>query len=72
MDWLTQIFEEPYIKDYAAGSVDAWMGTAGFQDVRTEDVWLINQVTRGVKPLPYRTMEFNQEGAIDTEQWVVG
>jgi ubiquinone/menaquinone biosynthesis C-methylase UbiE len=50
--WLTDIFEEPYLKDYAAGSVDAWMGAAGFEEIKTEDVWLVNQVTRGVKPLP--------------------
>ncbi|MBW4623415.1 MAG: class I SAM-dependent methyltransferase [Cyanosarcina radialis HA8281-LM2] len=50
--WLTDIFEEPYLKDYAAGSVDAWMGAAGFEEIKTEDVWWVNQVTRGVKPLP--------------------
>lgn len=49
--WLTEIFEEPYIKDYAQGSVDAWMGSAGFADVRTDQVWWVNQVTRGVKPV---------------------
>ena len=49
--WLTEIFEEPYIKDYAAASVDAWLGAASFTQVRTEDVWWTNQVTRAVKPL---------------------
>jgi ubiquinone/menaquinone biosynthesis C-methylase UbiE len=58
-DWLTEIFEEPYIKAYAAGSVDAWMGAAGFGDVRTEEVWFINQVTRGVKPITYQRVEFS-------------
>jgi len=47
--WLTEVFEEPYIKDYAKGSVDAWMGAAGFAQIRTEDVWWTNQVTRGTK-----------------------
>ena len=51
-EWLTNIFEEPYLKDYAAGSVDAWMGSAGFEAVRTEDVWMVHQITRGIKPLP--------------------
>ncbi|OCR02781.1 methyltransferase type 11 [Oscillatoriales cyanobacterium USR001] len=51
-EWLTDIFEEPYIKYYAAGSIDAWMGGAGFGAVQTEDLWLVNQVTRGVKPIP--------------------
>jgi ubiquinone/menaquinone biosynthesis C-methylase UbiE len=51
-DWLANIFEEPYIRDYAKGSVDAWMGAAGFDLVRTEEHWLIHQITRGIKPLP--------------------
>lgn len=53
-EWLTQIFEEPYIQDYAAGSVDAWMGAAGFGAVRTEDLWWVHQITYGVKPLPHQ------------------
>ena len=51
MSWLNDIFEEPYIEAYSAGSLDASLGAAGFQDIRTEDVWWINQVSRGVKPL---------------------
>lgn len=47
--WLTDIFEEPYIREYAAGSVDAWLGQAGFSQVITEDVWWTNQLSRGVK-----------------------
>jgi ubiquinone/menaquinone biosynthesis C-methylase UbiE len=61
-DWLTNIFEEPYIHDYAAGSVDAWMGAAGFGDVRTQDVWWVHQSTRGVKPLS-RTVAFTEPAA---------
>lgn len=55
VDWLNDIFEEPYIKDYASGSVDAWMGAAGFEAVCTHDVWGLNQVTRGLKPIPGQT-----------------
>ncbi|MBD3884147.1 class I SAM-dependent methyltransferase [Phormidium tenue FACHB-886] len=51
-EWLTEIFEEPYIKDYAAGSTDDWMRAAGFGKVQTETLWWVQQVTRGVKPLP--------------------
>jgi len=51
-DWLTQVFEEPYIQAYAAGNVDAWMGAAGFGAVHTQELWWIHQVTKGVKPLP--------------------
>ncbi len=47
--WLTEVFEEPYIKDYAEGSVDAWMGAAGFAKIRTDDIWWLNQVTRATK-----------------------
>lgn len=50
-DWLNQIFEEQYIESFAAGGVDAWMGKAGFEDVQTQDVWWVYQVTRGVKPI---------------------
>jgi ubiquinone/menaquinone biosynthesis C-methylase UbiE len=51
-DWLANLFEEPYIKDYAKGSVDAWMGAAGFDLIRTDDHWWVHQVTRGLKALP--------------------
>ncbi len=51
VEWLNQVFEEPYIRDYANGSVDAWMGAAGFEAVQTQDVWWIHQVTSGAKPL---------------------
>ena len=47
--WLSDIFEEPYIKEYAAGSVDAWLGKAGFDRILTEDVWWTNQLSTGVK-----------------------
>ena len=52
LKWLNNIFEEPYIDAFAAESVDAWMGAAGFATVQTQDFWFIHQVTRGVKPIP--------------------
>ncbi len=55
--WLTEIFEEPYIKTYAEGSVDAWSGAAGFGAVQTENFWLIHQITSGVKPLANQEQE---------------
>lgn len=58
-DWLTEIFEEPYIKEYASGSVDAWMGTARFEAVNTEEVWWTNQVTKGIKPTPVKDVVFD-------------
>ncbi len=55
LDWLNNIFEEPYIRDFAEGSVDAWMGKAGFEGVQTDEIWGIHQVTRGVKPINVET-----------------
>ena len=52
LSFLNNVFEEPYIRAFAAESIDAWMGAAGFGAVQTEDLWLIHQVTRGVKPIP--------------------
>ena len=48
--WLSDIFEEPFIREYAEGSTDAWLGTAGFEAVRTEDVFWLNQLSRALKP----------------------
>ncbi len=56
-EWLTDIFEEPYIKSYAAGSIDAWIGAAGFARVQTQNHWWVHQVTQGVKPLPGEDLE---------------
>jgi ubiquinone/menaquinone biosynthesis C-methylase UbiE len=50
--WLSEVFEEPYIGDYGAGSVDAWMGKVGFEAIQTQDIWWIHQLTSGVKPIP--------------------
>jgi ubiquinone/menaquinone biosynthesis C-methylase UbiE len=51
VEWLTEIFEEPYIKDYAAASLEAWMGAASFKAVQSKDWWWVHQVTQGVKPI---------------------
>ena len=51
--WLTEIFEEPYMEEYAAGSIDAWLGKAGFSQVLTQDVWWTNQLSTGVKAIDY-------------------
>jgi ubiquinone/menaquinone biosynthesis C-methylase UbiE len=49
LEWLNNVFEEPYIQAYAAGNLDAWLGKAGFDHVRTKDVFWLNQVTTGIK-----------------------
>jgi ubiquinone/menaquinone biosynthesis C-methylase UbiE len=51
-EWLMNIFEEPYIHEYAGDSLEAWFGSANFVGVRTEEVWWTNQLTRGIKPNP--------------------
>lgn len=51
-DWLSNIFEEPFIRDYGQGNVDAWLGFAGFEKVRTEDVFWLNQLSSARKPVP--------------------
>jgi ubiquinone/menaquinone biosynthesis C-methylase UbiE len=51
LEWLNNVFEEPYIQAYAAGNLDAWLGKAGFDQVRTKDVFWINQVTTGIRNL---------------------
>ncbi|MGH1392531.1 MAG: class I SAM-dependent methyltransferase [Trichormus sp.] len=52
LDWLNNVFEEPYIREYAGDSVDARMGAVGLESVQTEEVWWIHQVSSGVKPIP--------------------
>jgi ubiquinone/menaquinone biosynthesis C-methylase UbiE len=59
--WLMEIFEEPYIKAYANGSLDAWMGRAGFGRVQTSPLWWIHQITRGVKPIDDSAVVVNPE-----------
>ncbi len=69
-EWLTNIFEEPYIQAYAAGSVDAWMGAVGFGAVQTQEVWLLNQLSRGVKAIAAQSVEFSHPAeAMGDVQW---
>jgi len=53
LPWLMDIFEEPYIQEFAQSTVAAWLGSAGFDHITSDTVWLINQVTHGLKPTPY-------------------
>lgn len=66
VNWLTEVFEEPYIKDYASQSVEAGMGAAGFEAVQTYDHWWMHQVTQGMKPIPAATSR--QEFTSNTSQ----
>ncbi|MBW4654578.1 MAG: class I SAM-dependent methyltransferase [Kaiparowitsia implicata GSE-PSE-MK54-09C] len=71
-DWLTDIFEEPYIQAYAAGSLDAWLGQAGFGAVQTEDLWLVHQISRGVKPLESTRVQFETPAIAEQPGWAMG
>jgi ubiquinone/menaquinone biosynthesis C-methylase UbiE len=71
-DWLTQVFEEPYIKDYVSSSTSDWMSTAGFGEVETVEVWWVHQVTRGVKPLPYQKVKFSGFEQAGKNVWATG
>jgi ubiquinone/menaquinone biosynthesis C-methylase UbiE len=59
-EWLNNVFEEPYIQEYADSSIESLMGIAGFGQVQRDDFWLIHQVTRGVKPLEVNDYNYDQ------------
>ncbi len=69
-EWLTDIFEEPYIRDYAAGSTDAWLGAVGFQAVRSQEHYLIHQISHGVKPTPIQKVQF--PSPVEAGNWALG
>jgi len=50
--WLMEIFEEPYIQDYANGNLERWLGAAGFDRLETQSIWGLHQVSSGWKPQP--------------------
>lgn len=58
LKWLNDVFEEPYIRDYAADNLDETMGAAGFQAVQTQDIWWIHQLTSGVKPINHNVRKY--------------
>ena len=72
---LSDLFEEPFIRDYAAGSLDAWLGAAGFGAVQSRDHWLVHQITRGVKGVRDQHPEeslFADVEAVEEGEWVMG
>lgn len=56
--WLTRVFEEPYIQDYAQGDLRAWLQNAGFEAVQTESHWWVHQISQGRKPLPVKSPDW--------------
>ncbi len=51
LGWLIHLFREPYSAVYAAGCVDDWAKAAGFEQVKTQALGWIHQLTQGTKPL---------------------
>ncbi|MFM7441549.1 MAG: class I SAM-dependent methyltransferase, partial [Snowella sp.] len=43
-EWLTQVFEEPYIQEFARGDLSHSLQEAGFEMVKTQVHWWINQI----------------------------
>ena len=72
VDWLNTIFEEPFIRDYGQGNVDAWLGFAGFEAVRTEDVFWLHQLSSARKPLPTSETSQAEIAYSDRETATVG
>ncbi|PZD74710.1 8-demethylnovobiocic acid C(8)-methyltransferase [Acaryochloris thomasi RCC1774] len=50
LDWLIQLFREPYSKLYAAESVEDWMQSLGYRTQPTRYVGWIHQINVGYKP----------------------
>ncbi len=48
-DWLIKLFREPYSKVYAAESVNTWLKNLDFQQVETNYVGWISQITSAFK-----------------------
>lgn len=68
VEWLNTIFEEPFIHDYGQGNMDAWLGYAGFESVRTETMFWLNQLSAARKPLPAsHPVEISGAAALDGE-----
>ncbi|MGL5033403.1 MAG: class I SAM-dependent methyltransferase [Microcystaceae cyanobacterium] len=50
-EWLTQVFEEPYIKDFAQGNLETWLKQSQFEAVKSDEYYWIHQITQARKPL---------------------
>ena len=48
-DWLIRLFHEPYSQVYAAENIDNWMQSLGYEEVQTDYVGWISQLTTGFK-----------------------
>jgi ubiquinone/menaquinone biosynthesis C-methylase UbiE len=69
VDWLNTLFEEPFIREYGQGNVDAWLGFAGFEAVRTESVFWLNQLSSARKPLPVGDRASTTQATSEASDW---
>lgn len=51
VDWLNDIFAEPYIREYGAGNVSDWLRATGFEAIRVTPQWWLHQTARAMKPI---------------------
>ncbi|MEO0801503.1 MAG: class I SAM-dependent methyltransferase [Cyanobacteria bacterium J06642_2] len=51
VDWLNDIFTEPYIREYASGDLTSWLHEAQFEAVQLTPQWWLHQTARAMKPL---------------------
>ncbi len=68
--WLTNVFEEPYIQEYAQGNLDGWLGVAGFEVIRTNPVWWMNQLSWGIKPILVERKNFQTISSLQDLEFV--
>ncbi|BAY09932.1 class I SAM-dependent methyltransferase [Calothrix sp. NIES-2098] len=54
LEWLKDVIEEPYLREYAALNLNESISKAGFEALPTQDVWWMHQLSSGVKPLSNR------------------
>lgn len=64
-EWLTQVFEEPYIQAFARGDLNHSLQKAGFEQVKTEEHWWFHQISQGRKPLPIQDRTFHPDSALN-------
>lgn len=59
-DWLIHLFREPYSTVYAKESVQDWVTEVGYENVRTQYLGWIHQITTGCQP----PIDMNEQEAI--------
>ncbi|MEO0854278.1 MAG: class I SAM-dependent methyltransferase [Cyanobacteria bacterium J06648_11] len=50
VDWLNDIFVEPYIREYGSGDISEWLRDAQFEAIQVQPQWWLHQTARAMKP----------------------